>query len=48
MAGICQEAFESGADHVQLAVVNGNAAAERLYERLGFEPFAQLRTVLFL
>ncbi len=48
MAAICQEAFDSGADHVQLAVVNGNAAAERLYERLGFEPFAQLRTVLFL
>ena len=48
MSGICQEAFASGADHVQLAVVNGNVAAERLYERLGFEPFAQLRTVLFL
>lgn len=48
MSAICQEAFASGADHVQLAVVSGNAAAERLYERLGFEPFARLRTVLFL
>jgi len=48
MSGICQEAFEAGAEHVQLAVVTGNAAAERLYEGLGFEPFARLRTVLFL
>ena len=47
MSAICQEAFATGADHVQLAVVNGNGEAERLYERLGFEPFAQLRTVLF-
>ena len=47
MSAICQEAFAAGADHVQLAVVNGNVEAERLYERLGFEPFAQLRTVLF-
>jgi RimJ/RimL family protein N-acetyltransferase len=48
MSALVQEAFASGADHVQLAVVGGNTAAERLYERLGFEPFAQLRTVLFL
>jgi predicted GNAT family acetyltransferase len=32
---------------VQLAVVEGNAAAELLYERLGFRPFSRLRTVLF-
>jgi RimJ/RimL family protein N-acetyltransferase len=32
---------------VQLAVVEGNAAAERLYEGLGFRPFARLRTILF-
>jgi hypothetical protein len=32
---------------VQLAVVEGNAPAERLYETLGFQPFARLRTVLF-
>lgn len=48
MSAIVQEAFASGAGHVQLAVVSGNAAAERLYERLGFEPFARLRTILFL
>lgn len=48
MSAIVQEAFAAGADHVQLAVVSGNTVAERLYERLGFEPFAQLRTVLFL
>jgi ribosomal protein S18 acetylase RimI-like enzyme len=48
MSAIVQEAFAAGADHVQLAVVSGNTSAERLYERLGFEPFARLRTVLFL
>jgi ribosomal protein S18 acetylase RimI-like enzyme len=48
MSAIVQEAFSAGADHVQLAVVSGNTQAERLYERLGFEPFARLRTVLFL
>ena len=48
MAGITREAFASGADHVQLAVVRGNRAAIRLYEGLGFEPFAKLRTVLFV
>jgi hypothetical protein len=32
---------------VQLAVVEGNAAGERLYERIGFKPFARLRTILF-
>ncbi len=47
MSAIVQEAFAAGATHVQLAVVSGNTAAERLYERLGFEPFARLRTVLF-
>jgi ribosomal protein S18 acetylase RimI-like enzyme len=48
MSAIVQEAFAAGAAHVQLAVVSGNTNAERLYERLGFEPFARLRTVLFL
>ncbi len=48
MSAIVQEAFAAGADHVQLAVVSGNTTAERLYERLGFEPFARLRTILFL
>jgi hypothetical protein len=32
---------------VQLAVVDGNEPGRRLYEGLGFAPFAKLRTVLF-
>lgn len=48
MSSLVAEAFEAGADHVQLAVVGGNAPAVNLYERLGFSPFAELRTVLFL
>lgn len=44
---LCRQAFESGADHVQLAVVEGNRPAEALYERLGFERFARIRTLLF-
>lgn len=47
MSALVAEAFHSGTDHVQLAVVGGNTAAEKLYERLGFSPFAALRTVLF-
>jgi len=41
------EAFARGADHVQLAVVDGNDAAQRLYEGLGFKPFGRVRTILF-
>ncbi len=44
---LCHEAFAAGANHVQLAVVEGNTAAQRLYEGLGFRPFAKLRTILF-
>lgn len=44
---LCQRAFAASADHVQLAVVEGNVAAEQLYEALGFERFARLRTLLF-
>jgi ribosomal protein S18 acetylase RimI-like enzyme len=44
---LCHEAFAAGANHVQLAVVEGNEAAHRLYEGLGFKPFAKLRTILF-
>ncbi len=44
---LCGEAFAAGADHVQLSVVDGNLAGRRLYEGLGFEPFAKLRTILF-
>jgi len=44
---LCRRAFAAGSDHVQLAVVEGNTAAERLYEHLGFQRFARLRTLLF-
>jgi ribosomal protein S18 acetylase RimI-like enzyme len=44
---LCRDAFEAGADHVQLAVVEGNAPGRGLYEGLGFEPFSELRTILF-
>jgi len=44
---LCREAFAAGAKHVQLAVVEGNTAAQHLYEGLGFRPFAKLRTILF-
>lgn len=47
VSDLCREAFEAGADHVQLAVVEGNVAGRRLYERLGFHPFGTLRTILF-
>ena len=44
---LCRRAFAAGADHVQLAVVEGNDPAIRLYENLGFKPYARLRTILF-
>lgn len=47
VAALCREAFVEGADHVQLTVVEGNDAGVRLYEGLGFEPFARFRTILF-
>jgi ribosomal protein S18 acetylase RimI-like enzyme len=47
VSALCREAFAAGADHVQLAVVEDNAAGRRLYEGLGFRAFARLRTILF-
>jgi RimJ/RimL family protein N-acetyltransferase len=47
VAELCRRAFAAGSEHVQLAVVDGNAAAIALYEQLGFVRFARLRTVLF-
>jgi RimJ/RimL family protein N-acetyltransferase len=47
VSAMCRRAFSAAADHVQLSVVEGNAPAEALYERLGFRPFARLRTILF-
>jgi ribosomal protein S18 acetylase RimI-like enzyme len=46
-AELCREAFDAGASHVQLAVVDGNDPARGLYEGLGFKPFSRLRTILF-
>jgi RimJ/RimL family protein N-acetyltransferase len=46
-SALCDEAFAAGASHVQLAVVDGNDAAQRLYESLGFKPFGRVRTILF-
>jgi predicted GNAT family acetyltransferase len=48
MTGLVQEAVAAGTDHIQLAVVEGNLPAIRLYEGLGFEPFSELRTILFM
>ena len=48
MERLVAEAREAGADHIQLAVVDGNAPAIALYEGLGFEAFDSLRTVLFV
>lgn len=47
ISALCREAFEEGADHVQLAVVDGNEPGRRLYEGLGFKPFTRQRTILF-
>jgi RimJ/RimL family protein N-acetyltransferase len=47
VASLCRAAFDAGADHVQLSVVQGNDAALALYAKLGFRPHAMLRTVLF-
>jgi ribosomal protein S18 acetylase RimI-like enzyme len=47
MDSVIREAFASGASHVQLAVIEGNERASALYRHLGFEPFAELRTILF-
>jgi ribosomal protein S18 acetylase RimI-like enzyme len=46
MLALCREAFEHGAEHVQLAVIEGNEAARRLYEGMGFRAFEPLRTIL--
>jgi len=47
VSDLCCEAFVAGAEHVQLAVVDGNEAGRRLYEGLGFKSFGKLRTILF-
>lgn len=48
MSGIVEEAFAAGAEHVQLAVVEGNEPGLNLYRGLGFRSFARLRTLLFV
>jgi len=47
VAALCRRAAAAGAADVQLAVVEGNRAAEGLYAGLGFRPFLDLRTILF-
>jgi len=47
VSALCRQAFEAGAEHVQLSVVEGNRPALALYERLGFRFHASLRTLLF-
>jgi len=47
VGALCREAFAEGADHVQLTVVEGNTAGVALYEGLGFESFARVRTIQF-
>jgi ribosomal protein S18 acetylase RimI-like enzyme len=47
VSALCQRAFAAGASHAQLSVVEGNAAAIALYDRLGFRRHATLRTLLF-
>ena len=47
MAGLIDEAIAGGAEHVQLAVVEGNRPALGLYEGLGFNALSRLRTILF-
>lgn len=44
---ICRAAAAARADHVQLAVVDGNEPAQRLYEGLGFRLLGRLRTLVF-
>lgn len=48
VAAIVHEAFRAGTEHVQLAVVESNRAAQALYGKLGFAPAGRLRTVLFV
>ncbi len=47
VSSLCRAAFAERADHVQLAVVEGNVAGEALYSSLGFRAFERLRTILF-
>lgn len=47
VASLCRAAFDEGATHVQLSVVEGNAAARALYVGLGFTAHSMLRTILF-
>lgn len=47
MDSVVREAFAMGTTHVQLAVVQGNERASTLYRDLGFEPFCELRTILY-
>ena len=47
VSSLCRTAFDARTEHVQLSVVEGNDAGGSLYAKLGFQPFASLRTILF-
>jgi predicted GNAT family acetyltransferase len=47
VSSLCRSAFDARAEHVQLSVVEGNEAGGSLYAKLGFRPFASVRTILF-
>jgi len=47
VSSLCRTAFDARTEHVQLSVVEGNEAGGSLYAKLGFRPFASLRTILF-
>ena len=38
LSAICKRLFEAGVQLIDLEVDRDNAAARRLYERMGFEP----------
>ncbi len=48
VAELCRSAFADGAEHVQLAVVDGNTAATALYESSAFRAFSASDIAVFV